>query len=80
MYYSPQTPQALLQAVLRFEQEEGRFNPATAQAFAAAFDTPVFLSRMREHLIARVPALEPQLATVAEAMRTLTETPNQRVV
>ncbi len=79
LYYSPQTAQALLQAVLRFEQEESRFDPATAQAFAADFDTPVFLTRLREHLIAQVPELEPQLATVADAMRTLTQQPQQPV-
>ena len=79
LYYSPQTPQALLQAVLRFEQEEGRFDSATAQSFAAEFDTPVFLGRLREHLIAQVPALEPQLATVADALRTLTQPSGHRV-
>jgi glycosyltransferase involved in cell wall biosynthesis len=79
MYFSPQTAQALLQALLRFEQQESRFDPVVAQAFAARFDTPVFLSKLREHLIAEVPSLEPQLATVATAMETLTQRSHQTV-
>ncbi len=79
MYFSPQTSQALLQAVLRFEQQEDRFRPAVAQAFAAQFDTPVFLSKLREYLISEVPSLEPQLATVAAAMMTLTQQATQTV-
>ncbi len=71
MYFSPQTPQALLQAIQRFEEQEERFHPATAQSFAAQFATPVFLRKLRAYLVQTVPQLEPELATVEAAMATL---------
>ncbi len=75
MYFSPQTPQAMRSAVLQFEAEEDRFHPETARAFAAGFDTPVFLSALRGFLLDTVPNLGPELASVDAAMATLAQAP-----
>ena len=71
MYFTPQTGNALLRAMMRFEEEAWRFDPATAQAYAAQFDTPVFLENLRSYLLAKVPGVEAEMASVEEAMQTL---------
>ncbi len=76
MYFTPQTGNALLRAILRFEAEESRYDPATAQAYAAQFDTPIFLANLRAFLVAKVPGIESELVTVEQAMQTLLGAPS----
>lgn len=71
MYFTPQTGNALLRAILRFEEEERRFDPAVTQAFAAEFDTSVFLKKLRAYLSATVPGAETEMVSVEQALVTL---------
>ena len=71
MYFTPQTGNALLRAIQLFEAEEWRFQPATEQAYAAQFDTPIFLENMRHYLAVTVPGAEAEMASVGEAMQAL---------
>lgn len=71
MYFTPQTGNALLRAILRFEAEEWRFRPEVEQAYAAQFDTPIFLGNLRDYLLATVPNVASEIATVEAAMQAL---------
>lgn len=71
LYFTPQTGNALLRAIMRFEQDEARYDPAVAQAYAAQFDTPIFLARLRAYLAETLPALEAEMVSVEAAMQTL---------
>jgi glycosyltransferase involved in cell wall biosynthesis len=62
VYFSEQTVESVMDGILRFEANESAFDPAAARAFAATFDTPVFLSHIRDFVLEHVPA-------AAEAMR-----------
>ena len=56
VYFSEQTVESAMDGILRFEAQERRFDPAVAQAWAATFATPIFLERLREFVLERVPA------------------------
>ncbi len=55
VYFPEQTANSALEAMERFEACEPQFEAAAIQAWAAAFATPVFLRRVREFVLARVP-------------------------
>jgi glycosyltransferase involved in cell wall biosynthesis len=56
MYFGEQTVESAIEGILRFEAREASFDPAVTQAWAAGFATPVFLGRLREFVLERVPA------------------------
>ena len=55
VYFSEQTVESAMDGILRFEAQEQRFDPAVARAWAATFATPIFLERLREFVLERVP-------------------------
>lgn len=57
VYFGEQTVGSVIEGILRFEAAEasGAFDPLVIQRWAAEFATPVFLRRMREFVLARVP-------------------------
>jgi glycosyltransferase involved in cell wall biosynthesis len=57
VYFGEQTVESVMQGILQFEAAEacGRFDAAAIQQWAAEFDTPVFLRRMRDFVLERVP-------------------------
>jgi glycosyltransferase involved in cell wall biosynthesis len=63
VYFSEQTVESIIDGMLRFEADDnaGRFDPSSIQSWAAEFATPIFLQRMREFVLAKVP-------TAAQAM------------
>jgi glycosyltransferase involved in cell wall biosynthesis len=67
VYFGEQTVESVMEGILQFEAAEacGRFDPAAIQRWAAEFDTPVFLRRMRDFVVERVPGAE--AAMVPEA-------------
>jgi glycosyltransferase involved in cell wall biosynthesis len=60
VYFGEQTVESVMEGILQFEAAEarGRFDPATIQRWAAEFDTPVFLRRMRDFVLEEVPGAE----------------------
>jgi len=64
VYFSEQTVESVIEGILRFEAQEAQFDPAATQAWAATFATPIFLERMRDFVLARVPG-------AASAMRAI---------
>ncbi len=62
VYFAEQTVDSLMEGIQRFEAAEHTFHPARAQAWAAGFSTPVFLDRMRQFVLERVPAAADLLA------------------
>ena len=56
VYFADQTVDSLLEGMQRFEAIEHTFSPQRAQEWAARFSTPVFLARMRQFVLERVPA------------------------
>ncbi len=54
VYFPEQSADSAVEGIERFEARE--FESSAIQAWAAAFATPVFLRRMREFLLARLPA------------------------
>lgn len=58
VYFPQQTVDSLMTAMLRFEAQEasGTFEPAALRAWAAQFDTEVFLRRLREFILTHAPA------------------------
>jgi glycosyltransferase involved in cell wall biosynthesis len=57
IYFGEQTLESIMEGILRFEAAEasGAFDPLVIQGWAAEFATPVFLRRMREFVLAKVP-------------------------
>ncbi|HZY61776.1 MAG TPA: glycosyltransferase [Edaphobacter sp.] len=66
VYFSEQTVESLMEGILRFEAEEaaGRFNPSVIQTWAREFATPVFLQRLREFVLEKVPEAAAEMETV----------------
>jgi hypothetical protein len=71
VYFAEQTVESVMKAILEFEQLEaaGIFDPIVIQGWAAEFATPVFLRRMREFVLAKVPGAESAMIGVDEAER-----------
>jgi glycosyltransferase involved in cell wall biosynthesis len=57
VYFSEQTVESLVEGISKFEAAEsaGAFRPAVIQSRAAEFATPVFLRRLREFVLEKVP-------------------------
>jgi glycosyltransferase involved in cell wall biosynthesis len=64
VYFSEQTVESAIEGILRFEAQEAKFDPHATQAWAATFATPIFLDRLRDFVLERVPA-------AASAMRAI---------
>jgi len=47
VFFTPQTPEALVAAIHRFEKEEARFDPAAIRRHAESFSVPRFHAEMR---------------------------------
>jgi glycosyltransferase involved in cell wall biosynthesis len=68
VYFGEQTVESVMDGIVRFEEAEaaGRFDPAAIRGWAAEFATPVFLRRMREFVLEKVPsaveAMAPEFA------------------
>ena len=62
VYFAEQTVESLIEGIQRFEAAEQTFSPERAQAWADGFSTPVFLARMRQFVLERVPAAADVLA------------------
>ncbi len=56
IYFPVQSSESAAEALERFEAREPEFRPHVIQAWAAGFGTPLFLRRIREFILARVPA------------------------
>ena len=56
VYFPEQTAESAGEGIRQFEAREQQFRSSVIQAWAAAFATPVFLRRLREFILARVPA------------------------
>jgi glycosyltransferase involved in cell wall biosynthesis len=73
IYFSQQTVESVMDGILRFEAADaaGKFNAAAARRWAAEFATPVFLRRMREFVLEKMPeaasAMSTMTASIAEA-------------
>jgi glycosyltransferase involved in cell wall biosynthesis len=67
VYFSEQTVESLMEGISRFETAElaGAFHPAAIQRRAAEFATPVFLRRLREFILEKVPEAESAMASEA---------------
>jgi glycosyltransferase involved in cell wall biosynthesis len=67
-YFEEQTAFAVAEAIRHWEAvEEQRFQPQDAKAWAATFDTKLFLTRYRNFVLERVPKASSQTISVAEA-------------
>ncbi len=64
LFFGEQTAASLGEAMLRFESEAARFDPASTAAWAAEFRTEYFLARMRSLLLEHAPGVGPYLAPV----------------
>lgn len=71
LFFAEQTAESLADAILRFEAMEDRFLPENAQRHAAGFATPIFLASMRRHILALRPEAETVLASVEQALQTV---------
>jgi glycosyltransferase involved in cell wall biosynthesis len=58
LFFSEQTPEALAQAVARFEREAHRFAPKFLRARAEQFDRPRFKERIAKYIESRLVAAE----------------------
>jgi glycosyltransferase involved in cell wall biosynthesis len=56
VYFDRQTVESAMAGIERFEAMETQFNPAATQAWAATFDTPVFLNHIYDFVVQHVPA------------------------
>jgi glycosyltransferase involved in cell wall biosynthesis len=74
IYFSEQTVESVMEGILEFERVEaaGGFNAEVIQRWAAEFATPVFLRRMRDFVLEKVPGAEEAMASV-EALEGLAE-------
>lgn len=71
MYFTPQTAEALAATIFRFEADQQRFSPVAAQQYAAHFDTPIFLTHLRDLVLHHMPSVAGNINTVEAAMQTL---------
>ncbi len=69
VYFGEQTVESVMEGILRFEAGDahGRFDPATIQRWAAEFGTPVFLRRLRDFVLERVPGAAAAMVPDASA-------------
>ena len=56
VYFYQQTVNSVIGGIARFEAMESQFDPAAARAFAANFDTSVFLNHIYNFVVEHVPA------------------------
>jgi len=70
VYFGEQTVESVMAGILEFEAADaaGSFVQEVVQGWAAEFATAVFLRRLREFVLARVPAAEGAMASVEEAL------------
>jgi len=68
VYFSEQTVESLMEGISKFEVAEsaGAFSPAVIQSRAAEFATPVFLRRLREFVLEKVPKAAAVMASEAD--------------
>ena len=71
LFFAEQTADSLAAAILRFEAMEHSFLPENAQRHAAGFATPIFLANMRREILSVRPDAETVLASVDDAVRTV---------
>jgi len=57
VYFKEQTVESVMDGILRFEAADGArvFDPAVARRWAEGFSTPVFLRKMREFVLDKMP-------------------------
>ncbi len=57
VYFAEQTVESVMEGILEFEAADtrGEFDPEVTQGWAAEFNTPLFLKRMRQFVLAKVP-------------------------
>jgi glycosyltransferase involved in cell wall biosynthesis len=71
-YFNEQTPEAVAEAMQRWETSmEGAFEPEAARRWAARFATPLFLERYRAFVLSKVPEAAEVCAPVGEAAATV---------
>jgi glycosyltransferase involved in cell wall biosynthesis len=56
VYFKQQTVESVMEGILEFEAREAEFDPPVTRAFAATFDTPIFLRHIYDFVLERVPA------------------------
>lgn len=56
VYFKQQTVESVMEGILEFEARERDFSPALTRAFAATFDTPIFLQHLYDFIVQHVPA------------------------
>lgn len=71
IYFSEQTVESVMDGILRFEATEatGVFKASVIQSWAAEFDTPIFLQRMREFVLAKMPSAEQAMSSTESQPR-----------
>jgi glycosyltransferase involved in cell wall biosynthesis len=69
IYFEEQTVESVIDGIVRFEAVEsaGGFDPAVSREWAKGFATPVFLHKLREFVLEKVPAAEEAMVS-AEAL------------
>jgi hypothetical protein len=67
VYFQNQTVESVIEGILQFEAADaaGRFDSPEIQRWAAEFATPVFLRRLREFVLEKVPGAEAEMAPEA---------------
>lgn len=71
LFFSEQTVDAVVDAILRFEAVEHTFRPEAARAYASGFATGIFLKQMRDAILGMMPSAKSVLAPVDAALRTV---------
>jgi glycosyltransferase involved in cell wall biosynthesis len=56
VYFKQQTVESVMEGILEFEAREREFSPEVIHAFAASFDTPIFLRHIYDFVVAHVPS------------------------
>jgi glycosyltransferase involved in cell wall biosynthesis len=56
VYFKQQTVGSVMDGILQFEAREAEFDSAATRAFAATFDTPIFLRHIYDFVVEHVPA------------------------
>jgi glycosyltransferase involved in cell wall biosynthesis len=54
LFFEPQTADALVDAIRRFEADPSRFDPKALRARAEAFDRPIFKERVARYIVRRL--------------------------
>jgi glycosyltransferase involved in cell wall biosynthesis len=67
VYFGEQAVESVMKGILQFEAADvaGRFDSTEIQNWAAKFATPVFLRRMRDFVLEKVPAAEAEMVPEA---------------